>query len=203
MDEVEAMTRAGESVGKAVRAVRRRAVQAGHAGADAAVHLAERGQGKLAERGVTADHLRGIVADKAGLLVEKAEAAEKSTRRTRRQLAKKAKAVRKDLLRTAERARKDAKVRTKEIRKAAKQARKDYAKSRHPKGRRWPWVVGILTAGVVAAYVALSRKPEEVLLEDDAFLEDEAFPEPRGRHTDDATLREQAHSARNGQISDH
>ena len=49
MDEVDAMTRAGESVGKAVRSVRRGAVRAGHVGADAAVQLAHNAEGRLAE----------------------------------------------------------------------------------------------------------------------------------------------------------
>ncbi|MBB5958719.1 hypothetical protein FHS29_005328 [Saccharothrix tamanrassetensis] len=195
MDEVDAMTRAGESVGKAVgtglRAVRRGAVRAGHASADAAVTWAERAEGKLAERGVTADHLRGVVADRAGLLVEKAEEVEKSTRKRRKQLAKKAKGVRKDVLKATERARKEAKSRAKDVRKAAKQARKDYAASQKPKGRKWPWVLGILVAGAVAGYVALTRRPQEVHLEE---VEEVVEPTPEKPVAD--------HAARNGHVAE-
>jgi hypothetical protein len=194
MDEVDAMTRAGESVGKAVRAVRRGAVRAGHVGADAAVQLAERAEGKLAERGVTKDYVRGVVADKAGVLVEKAEEYEKSTRRGRKQLAKRAKGVRKDVVKAAERARKEAKVRAKDVRKAAKQARKEMAAARHPRRRRWPWVLGVFAAAAVAGYVALTKRPQEVHLEEDDV---DITSEPT------ATAESvRPHAARNGQVSD-
>ncbi|MBW4719488.1 hypothetical protein [Saccharothrix obliqua] len=164
------MTRAGESVGKAVgtglRAVRRGAVRAGHAGADAAATWAERAEGKLAERGVTADHVRNVVVDRAGALAEKAGEVEKSTRKSRKQLAKKAKGYRKDVLKAAERARKETRSRAKDVRKAAKQARKDYAAAQPRKHRRWPWLLGLAAAVGVAAYVALTRRPEEVHLEE-------------------------------------
>ena len=184
MDEVDAMTRAGESVGKAVgtglRAVRRGAVRAGQVSADAAVTWAERAEGKLAERGVTADHLRGVVADRAGALVERAEQVEKSTRKRRKQLAKKARLVRKDVAKATERARKEARSRAKDVRKAAKQARKDYAASQRPQRSRWPWVLGVLAAGAVAAYVALTRRPQEVRLEE---IEETTESTPRGNTT--------------------
>ncbi|WP_367133837.1 hypothetical protein [Saccharothrix sp. HUAS TT1] len=195
MDEVDAMTRAGESVGKAVRAVRRSAVRAGHVGADAAVQLAERAEGKLAERGVTRDYVRGVVADKAGALVERAEEYEKSTRRGRKQLAKRAKGVRKDLAKAAERARKEAKVR-------AKQARKELAAAKHPKSRRWPWVLGVFAAAAVAGYLALTKRPQEVRLE-----EEDVRPTPDSTGTTDAATGSttdpvRPHAARNGQVSD-
>lgn len=196
MDEVDAMTRAGESVGKAVRAARLGAVRAGHAGADAAVQLAGRAEGKLAERGVTRDYVRGIVADKAGALVEKAEEYEKSTRRGRKQLAKRAKAVRKDVVKAAERARKEAKVRAKDVRKAAKQARKEMGSAQHRR-RRWPWVLGVFAAAAVAGYVALTKRPQEVRLEED--LE----PTLDTVDTVDPTTESvHPHAARNGQVSD-
>jgi hypothetical protein len=196
MDEVDAMTRAGESVGKAVRTVRRNAVRAGHAGADAAVQLAGRAEGKLAERGVTKDYVRGVVADKAGALVEKAEAYEKSTRRGRKQLAKRAKGVRKDVVKAAERARKEAKVRAKDMSKAAKQARKEMSASGRPKHRRWPWVLGVFAAAAVAGYMALTKRPQEVRLEEDDV---EITSEPT---TAGATESVRPYAARNGQISD-
>nr|BFE47231.1 hypothetical protein GCM10017745_06580 [Saccharothrix mutabilis subsp. capreolus] len=202
------MTRAGESVGKAVgtgiRAVRRGAVRAGHVGAETAATWAGRAEERLAERGVTADHIRGIVADRAGLLVEKAEEVEKSTRKTRKQLAKKAKGVRKDLAKAAERARKEAKVRAKDVRKAAKQARKEMARAQRPAPRRWPWVLGILVAGVVAGYVALTRRPQEVHLEEEEAVE----PTPRSSTSQGPTpptatpSDAEEHATRNGRVSD-
>ncbi|MFT7835324.1 hypothetical protein Q5530_04130 [Saccharothrix sp. BKS2] len=189
--------RAGESVGKAVRAVRRNAVRAGHAGAGAAVQLAERAEGKLAEHGVTRDYVRGVVVDKAGVLVEKAEEVEKSTRRSRKQLAKRAKVVRKDLAKATERARKEAKVRAKDVRKAAEQARRELAAANAPKRRRWPWVLGVLAAAAVAGYLALTKRPEEVHLEEEVV-------EPT-TDTTKATPAEpvQPHASRNGQVTDH
>lgn len=196
MDEVDAMTRAGESVGKAVRAARLGAVRAGHAGADAAVQLAGRAEGKLAERGVTRDYVRAIVADKAGALVEKAEEYEKSTRRGRKQLAKRAKTVRKDVVKAAERARKEAKVRAKDVRKAAKQARKEMGSAQH-KRRRWPWVLGVFAAAAVAGYVALTKRPQEVRLEED--LEPTLDTVDTTEPTTDSSY---PHAARNGQVTD-
>ncbi|MCE6997056.1 hypothetical protein LZG04_19930 [Saccharothrix sp. S26] len=198
MDEVDAMTRAGESVGKAVRAVRRNAVRAGHVGADAAVQLAERAEGKLAERGVTRDYVRSVVADKAGVLVEKAQAYEKSTRRGRKQLAKKAKGVRKDVARAAERARKEAKVRAKDVRKAAKQARKEMAAAKHPQRRRWPWVLGVFAAAAVAGYLALTKRPQEVHLQE----EDVDVTSDTTTTTGASAESVRPHAARNGQVSD-
>ncbi|QFZ16068.1 hypothetical protein [Saccharothrix syringae] len=185
--------RAGESVGKAVRAVRRGAVRAGHAGTGAAVQLAERAEGKLAERGLTRDYVRGVVADKAGLLVEKAEEVEKSTRRSRKQLAKRAKVVRKDLAKATERARKEAKVRAKDVRKAAKQARKDLARANAPKRRRWPWVLGVFAAAAVAGYLALTKRPQEVHLEEEVV-------EPTPDTTTSTPESARPHAARNGQV---
>jgi hypothetical protein len=196
MDEVDAMTRAGESVGKAVRTVRRGAVRAGHAGADAAVQLAERAEGKLAERGVTRDHILDVVADKAGVLVEKAEEVEKSTRRGRKQLAKRARGVRKDVVRAAERARRETRSRAKDVHKAAKRARKDLATAKHPKRRRWPWVLGVFAAAAVAGYIALTKRPQEVRLEEDV----EPTTEASGTAGSGESVR--PHAARNGQVSD-
>ncbi|TQM81941.1 hypothetical protein FHX81_4329 [Saccharothrix saharensis] len=191
------MTRAGESVGKAVRTVRRNAVRAGHVGADAAVQLAQRAEGKLAERGVTKDYVRSVVADKAGVLVEKAEAYEKSTRRGRKELAKKAKGVRKDVAKAAERARREAKVRAKDVRKAAKQARKELAAAKHPQRRRWPWVLGVFAAAAVAGYLALTKRPQEVrLAEEDVDITSDTTTTPA------AAESVRPHAARNGQVSD-
>lgn len=173
MDEVDVMTRAGENVGKAVgtglKAARQSVVRAGHAA-----------EVKLADRGITADQVRGALVERADTLMGKAEDWEKQTRRSRRRLAKKsaktradlmskAEVVRKEVKKAAKHARKDAKVRAKEIRKAAAQL------GDAPKRRRWPWVLGLLIAAAAVGYVALTRRPQEVHLQD----EDQApLPEP-------------------------
>jgi hypothetical protein len=174
MDEVDVMTRAGESVGKAVgtglKAARQGVVRAGHA----AEH-------KLAERGVTTDQLRGVLVDKADVLMGKAEEVEKQTRRARKRLAKRsnkaraelmsrAEEVRKEVRKAAKSARKDAKARAKELRKAAAELTDGTPRKR----RRWPWVLGLLIALGAAGYVALTRRPEEIHLVDD----EEATPAP-------------------------
>ncbi|WP_109630181.1 hypothetical protein [Lentzea atacamensis] len=175
MDEVDVMTRAGENVGKAVgtglKAARQGVVRAGHAA-----------EVKFAERGITADQVRGALVERADQLMGKAEDWEKQTRRSRKRLAKKsaktradlmskAEEVRKEVKKAAKHARKDAKVRAKEIRKAAAKIGADA-----PKRRRWPWVMGLLIAAAVAGYIALTRRPEEVHLQDDE--EQAPLPEP-------------------------
>ncbi|MBY8853179.1 hypothetical protein K7G98_35070, partial [Saccharothrix sp. MB29] len=115
---------------------------------------------------MTRDYVRGVIADKAGVLVEKAEEVEKSTRRSRKQLAKRANGVRKDVAKATERARKEAKVRAKDVRKAAEQARRELAAAKAPKHRRWPWVLGVFAAAAVAGYLALTKRPQEVHLEE-------------------------------------
>ena len=174
MDEVDVMTRAGENVGKAVgtglKAARQGVVRAGHAA-----------EVKLAERGITADQVRGALVERADTLMGKAEDWEKQTRRSRKRLAKKtaqtraelmgrAEEVRKEVRKAAKGARKDAKSRAKEIRKAARNLGADA-----PKSRKWPWVVGLLVAVAVAGYVALTRRPEEIHLQDE---EQAPLPEP-------------------------
>lgn len=220
MDEVKAMTKAGESVGKAVgtglRAVRESAVRAGHAGAEVAAQVATRAEQKLAERGIAPEQVKDAIS-------ERAEEVAKTTRRTRKQLAKQAERKRRELAKQAERqrrqlakrggqrkaelldraaevrdelakasgrARREAKGRLKELRKAAAQAGRDYAAEQPRKRRRWPWVLGLLVAAGAAGYVALSRRPQEVRLQDE---------EP----TPPATLAGDTPAARNGQVADH
>ena len=36
-----------------------------------------------------------------------------------------------------------------------------------PKRRRWPWVLGLLIAAAAAGYVAMTRRPQEVHLQDE------------------------------------
>jgi hypothetical protein len=228
MDEVEVMTRAGESVGKAVgtgiRAARIQAVRAGQVSAEAAAQVAAKAEHKLAERGVTADSVRSVLAERADLLAGKAEEFEKSTRKSRKKLAKqrkqfakktaatradllsRAEEVRKEVNKTAQLTRKQAKGRAKEIRKAAKKARKDFAGSVEPQQRRrWPWVLGLLVAGVVAGYVALTRRPEEIHLHDEDAPTTPATADVVVVAEDEAVEVvdvPETQAARNGQVTD-
>jgi hypothetical protein len=114
--------------------------------------------------------------------------------KARANLLGKAEGVRKDMAKAAERARKDAKVRAKDVRKAAKQARKEFARTTPKSRRRWPWVLGLMAAGAVAGYVAMTRRPEEVHLHEDPVASD-PVPAPKTTPTD-------AEHARNGQAAD-
>ena len=134
MDDMKAMTRAGETVGKAVSSgwltARRGAERAGKTGAE-------------------------VLAD--GVDVARQEVA-KTTRRARRKLAKTAKHTRKDLAKAAKQARKDVAKS-----KAAKQARKMKADAaaklaNEPKRkRRWPklMLLAVIAGGI--AYVVRGR----------------------------------------------
>jgi hypothetical protein len=128
MDDVKAMNRAGETVGKAVStgllAARRGAKRAGQAGAEATSRAAHTADRKLTERGVAPRQLAEAFVE--GAEVARQEVA-KTTRRARRKLAKTAKHTRKDLAKAAKQARKDA-VRSKAVKqaqKSAKQAKAD------------------------------------------------------------------------------
>jgi hypothetical protein len=193
MDEVDAMTRAGESVGKAagkavgtgLRAARVGAVRAGHAGAEVAVQIANKAEHKLAERGLSAEQVRELLAERADLLAGKAEEVQESTRRTRKKLAKqrkrlaktsekakaellgKAEEVRKEVAKATKSARKDAKGRAKDTRAAAKRAHREFASTTPARRRRWPWLVALLAAVASVGYVALTRRPQEIRLVED------------------------------------
>lgn len=213
MDEMKAMTRAGETVGKAVSsgwvAARRGAKRAGQASADATSRAAHTADRKLTERGVAPRQL-------ADALVEGAEVARqevaKTTRRARRKLAKTAKHTRKDLAKAAKQARKDAakSKAVKSARKTAKQAKADAAKlkasvraeavklktrareeaaalaAQSPKRkRRWPklMLLAIIAGGV--AYVVRSKAAQE-----------ESLPAPRPA---EPVTPEKADASHNGQ----
>jgi hypothetical protein len=131
MDDVKAMTRAGETVGKAVgsgwTATRRGAERAGHAGVEAAARAAKTADRKLTERGLAPRQLSEALAESAE--VARQEVA-KTTRRARRKLGKTAKRTRKDLAKAAKQARKDASKSkpVKRARKSAKQTKADAKK---------------------------------------------------------------------------
>ncbi len=128
MDDVKAMNRAGETVGKAVStgllAARRGAKRAGQAGAEATSRAAHTADRKLTERGVAPRQLAEALAE--GAEVARHEVA-RTTRRARRKLAKTAKHTRKDLAKAAKQARKDAlkSKAVKQAQKSAKQAKAD------------------------------------------------------------------------------
>ena len=153
MDEVKAMARAGESVGKAVgtgiRSARIGARRAGRAGVAMSKHAAARAEYELANRGIDTDELQERIARKATGMSRKDLA--KRSRKARKQLAKNTEAARKEL--------------------AAKIAPE-------PKRRRkWPWVLLVL-AGIAAAGIALSRRPEEM-----PIAEAEDYPPHGGEST--------------------
>lgn len=187
MDEVKAMTRAGETVGKAVSsgwvAARRGAKRAGQAGVDATSKAAHTADRKLTERGVAPRQLAEALAE--GAEVARQEVA-KTSRRARRKLAKKAKHTRKDLAKAAKQARKEAakSKAVKQARKSAKQAKADAKKLKaafkaeavaltesasKKRKRRWPklLLLAIIAGGV--AYVVRSKSAQQ----------QEAAPTPR------------------------
>jgi hypothetical protein len=192
MDDVKAMNRAGETVGKAVSsgwvAARRGAKRAGQAGVDATSRAAHTAETKLTERGVAPRQLAEALAE--GAEVARQEVA-KTTRRARRKLAKTAKHTRKDLAKAAKQARKDAvkSKAAKRARKSVKQAKSDAKKlkasakteatklksrareqaaalsAESPKRkRRWPkLLLLVIVAGGVAAVVrSKAQQPEAV-----------------------------------------
>ena len=178
MDEVKAMTRAGETVGKAVSsgwvAARRGAKRAGQTGVDATSRAAHTAERKLTERGVAPRQLAEALAE--GAEVARQEVV-KTSRRARRKLAKKAKHTRKDLAKAAKQARKDAgrSKAVKQARKSAKQAKSDakklkaaikaeavaLAESSPKRKRRWPklMLLAIIAGGV--AYVVRSKAAQQ------------------------------------------
>jgi hypothetical protein len=187
------MTRAAETVGKAVgtgwRAVREGAAQARVAGAEAA-HAAEH---RLAARGLAPQQVAGALAESAQVAREELQ---ETTKRTRKRLAETAKHTRKDLAKAAKKARKDAgKNKTvrgavdavKPLRVQAKQLKKDlkpqmaaYQKelrsqlnaakaaakqaAKEQRGpRRWPWLLAAVALAAGAAVVLRGKKAEEEL----------------------------------------
>lgn len=178
MNEVEAMTKAGETVGKGLRAARLSALRAGQAGAVKTAELAALAEEKLSEHGVAPEQLQHVFAETKADLVQRDLVG--ASRRTRKRLAKQTKRARKDLGRQAKQV-------SSELRSALDQTPK--------RRRRWPWIVGLLVAGAgTAAYVVLSRRPREIRLED--VQEDKSgqvtIPEPSGR---------EEHTRSNGRVT--
>jgi len=201
MDEVKAMSRAGETVGKAVGsgwlAVRRGAKRAGQASAEATIRAAQATDRKLTERGVAPQQLSQAVAEGAELARQEVV---KTTRRTRKKLARTAKHTRKELAKAAKQARKDARKSkpAKRAEKTAKQAKADAKRMRATlkaeaarlkerareeavamklaeapkKRRRWPKVLLMTVAAAGVAYVVRAMTSQP---------EPTPVPEPRHR----------------------
>ncbi len=177
MDEVKAMTHAGETVGRTVgtglRNLRLSATQVGQAGIDAV-------------REATAETQAEVVA---------------TTRKARKQLAKDAHRTAKS---TAKDARHTAKSTAKNVGRGSKRARKNAARTaRNAKGaandllaaathgktkrRRWPWLlgIGVVTVGAAAAYAMKGQQqtapePEPVVdVNRDRFATNGSAPHPR------------------------
>jgi len=218
---VKAMTRAGETVGKAVGSgwlvVRRGAKRAGQASADATIKAAHAADRKLTERGAAPQQLAVALAESAEVARQEVV---KTTRRARKKLARKAKQTRKDLAKAAKQARKDAKKSKTVVRaqKSAKQARKDAKKMKASlqaeavklktrareeaaalklmeapkKRRRWPKVLLLVVVASGVAYVVRSKSAQP---------EEPPVPEPRHRaDTAEGSAEESANNAQsNGQ----
>ena len=166
MDEVKAMTHAGETVGRAVgtglRTLRQGAVQVGQAGAEAAARAATAAEQKLAETG----------------------------QETARELMATTKQARRDLRKAGQRAGRQAKREaTTRMRRIADSVP---GLPNTPKRRRWPWLLAILgmAAAGSAAAVFLRRRNDVPVLVDEPTTETEdmaqqriagngAAPEPR------------------------
>jgi hypothetical protein len=167
MDEVKAMTQAGETVGRAVgtglRTLRRGAVQVGQAGAEAAARAATAAEQKLAEG---ADTVRGVASDAQADIAKKQVDIVKRSRRARKQLAKDAlrakKQTGKDLARTAKRVRKHAGKAASDAKGAAGDLLATASPKARTRGRRWPWLVGIGVVGIAAgaAYAVKNQQQE-------------------------------------------
>jgi hypothetical protein len=165
MDEVKAMTQAGETVGRAVgtglRSLRLGAVQVGQAGAEAAARAATAAEQRLADGADTVrDTVREAAADAQADIV-------KRSRKARKQLAKDArkatKQTGKDLSKTAKRARKHAGRAARDARGAASDLLATATRQQRKRGRKWPWLLGIGVVGAAAgaAYVLKGQQTSE------------------------------------------
>jgi lipopolysaccharide export system protein LptC len=192
-DDANTMTRAGETVGKAVGsgwvAFRRGAKRASKAGAEATVRAAHAADKRLTERGVAPSQVTEALLE--GAEVARQELA-KASRRTRRKLAKTTQHTKKELAKAAKQAKKEAKKSKagKQVSKSAKQAKKDAkemkaaikaeiatlkARAKEVDGggkkRRWPKVVLLVIVASGVAYVVRGKAA--------AQQEPTPVPEPR------------------------
>lgn len=165
MDEVKAMTRAGENMGKVmgtgIQSARVQARRAGEVGAAVSKQAAAAAEQELANRGISTDDLQEQIAQRV-------------TGKSRKQLRKQAKVVRKDLDKRTAKSRK-------QLAKNTKVARKELAaRLDPPKRRKWPWVLLVLAGLGAVAAAALSRRPEEMTVAEAEFDLDRR--DPQGKH---------------------
>lgn len=150
MDEVNAMARAGEGMGKAVgtgiRTARHGATRAGKVGMEVSRQAAVIAEQELASHGISTDDLQERLAQRA-------------TGMSRKELGKRGKKARKQWEKKAAKSRK-------QLAKNSEIARKELATKIDPskgkKRRKWPWLLLALAAVGVGAAAALSRRPEEL-----------------------------------------
>ena len=150
MDEVNAMARAGEEMGKAVgtgvRSARHGATRAGRVGMEVSRQAVAIAEQELNSRGIDTEDLQERITQRV-------------TGMSRRQLSKRAKKTRKEWEKRAAESRK-------QWAKNSEVARKELANridpSRVKKRRKWPWVLLVLAGAGAAAAAALSRRPEEL-----------------------------------------
>jgi F0F1-type ATP synthase membrane subunit b/b' len=150
MDEVKAMTHAGETVGKTVgtglRNLRRGAEQIGQAGVEAV-------------RAATAETQAEVAATSRKARKQLAKDARKAAKSTARDVSRSTKRARKDVARSTQRARKHAGRAARDARDAAGDLIAA-AKPGKPKRRaKWPWLLAVGVVGLGAgAAVALRGK---------------------------------------------
>ncbi|MBB5154281.1 hypothetical protein [Saccharopolyspora phatthalungensis] len=180
MDEVKAMARAGESVGKAVgtgiKSARHGAKRAGEVGVALSRQAAVRAEQELASRGYSTEELQELLAQRATGMSRKELA--KRGRKARKQWDKKTAKSRKQLAKNTLAARKEL------------AARIDPGK---PKQRRkWPWMLLALIGLVAAAAAVFSRRPEELPIAeaDNEFTRRDTQARHRADRPDTATQSE-------------
>ncbi|MEU6264378.1 hypothetical protein [Saccharopolyspora shandongensis] len=150
MDEVKAMARAGESVGKAVgtglKSARHGAKRAGEVGMALSKQAAARAEQELANHGYSTDELQERIA-------------QATTGMSRKELAKRGRKARKEWEKKTAKSRK-------QLAKNTTVARKELAAIIDPgkpkRRRKWPWVLLVLAGLGAAVAVAFSRRPEEM-----------------------------------------
>ncbi|MCP2262135.1 hypothetical protein LX15_005867 [Streptoalloteichus tenebrarius] len=174
MNEVEAMTRAGERMGHAVgtglHRARIGAVHAGQQGYRASREIAARAAAeahrRLSAHGAAPRQVRDGVADQADQVRRRLEKAQD------------------ELAHRSRRARRRMERRRRDLARRTRAARREIAAAVRPDRRRrsrWPWALALLAA-VLGIAVVLTRRPQEVHLQEEP-LEDERseMPVPHSR----------------------